>query len=124
MTDTATLDSPILTQCYRLREHLGIDMMALEEAFMTTPTILQSAGELVAEADQAENIAKHELEVAKAEASERIRQIPADQRWSEARIASMIPLDRDVRTAQRLFDTARFEAQICETLYKSLDVQS
>lgn len=121
MTDEPDIGSHLLDRCYNLRNHLGLDLADLETAFMRTPSILQQAGELVAEADEAVNTCRHELDIAKAEAAERYRDSGVTV---EARIASMVPLDSTVRLCNRRLIAARFEMEVCESLYKALEVQS
>ncbi|MBO0736277.1 MAG: hypothetical protein J2P48_06875 [Alphaproteobacteria bacterium] len=121
MSEDEPGDSHLLERCYNLRNHLGLDLAELENAFMATPGILQQAGELVAEADEVVNTCRHELDIAKAEAAERYRDSGVTV---EARISSMIPLDSTVRLCNRRLINARFEMEVCDSLYKALEVQS
>lgn len=117
----------LMEEYNRLRFYLGIDLMDLEQAFMTTPRILQDAGELAAAADAVENLTKHALEVTRAETADRLRQsasASSGRELSEARINSLLPLHEEVREAVRAYDDAIRQAQICQALYKSLEVQS
>jgi DNA polymerase III delta prime subunit len=99
--------------------------LEIDRAYMETGKILQQAGELAAEADAQESAAKHTLDIIKAEASERLRAIPVGGKDpSEARIASLLPMEQDVQDAREAFDRSHYEAQVCETLYKSLADQS
>lgn len=125
-TETETLpdptgDSEIVKRYYELREHLGFDLTDLDHAFMVTPRILEEAGELVAQADKVENVAKHVWEIVKAEAGERLR---ANGITTEARIASMLAAEDDVQDARRAYDLAVFEAKVCASLHRALDTQS
>jgi hypothetical protein len=117
--------SPILRRYYDLRQYLGIDLLELDKAFNETPKMFQQAGELAADADANENAAKHALDVIRAEAGERIRSVAIHGKDpSEARIASLLPLDGDVQEARTALDNTRYESQVCTALYKSLEVQS
>jgi hypothetical protein len=116
--------SDLIDRYYELRQHLGIDMMELEHAFMITPTAIQDAAELAAKANNAQAAAKHTVDIVKAEASERIRSQPIHGKDpSEARIASIIPLDHEVQEAWRQLATATYESDICDALYQSLREQ-
>jgi hypothetical protein len=121
-------DSPIIARYNELRHYLGLellDMLELERAYMQTPRIIEEAGQLAASADKTENDAKHNLDIAKAAAGERIRSIPvAGREPSEARVTSLLPLEPDVQEARNILDQARYEAQVCESLYKALETQS
>jgi hypothetical protein len=117
--------SPILRRYYELREYLGIDLMAIDVAYMQTPRILQDAGELAAEADRNEGAAKHTLDIVKAGAGERIRQSPVNGRPpSEERIKALLSLQEDVQAAQSALNQAHYESQVCTALFKSLDTQA
>lgn len=113
--------SACMQKYYELRRHLGIDLLELDHAFMVTPTILQSAGELAAEADRDEAVAKHNFDIAKGEAGERLRAVRAG--ISEARLATLVPLDNEVKSARKAVELATFESSICTSLYKAFDAQ-
>jgi len=117
--------SALLRRYYDLRTYLGIDLLELDRAYMQTPRILQEAGELSAEADATEMTARHTYDIIKAEAGARIRSVlVAGKEPSEARIDKLLPLEPEVQDARVAHDKARYEAQICQILYRSLDTQS
>jgi hypothetical protein len=113
--------SPCMQKYYKLRRHLGVDLIELDHAFMVTPTILQDVGELAAEANRDEAVAKHNLDIAKGEAAERLRATRVG--ISEARLSTMVPLDDDVKSARQAVELAMFESSICTALYKSFEAQ-
>lgn len=116
----------LIDRYYELRQHLGIDLLDLEHAFMVTPRVIQDAAELAAKADNVKNVAKHTLDIVKAEAGERIRSParPGGRDLSEARVAAVLPLDPQVQEARRLYDNATYEADLCTALHQSLRDQS
>jgi hypothetical protein len=123
-------DSPLMDRYRDLEKHLGIDMTDLEHAFMATPRILQEAGELAAKADEYKVLAKYAIEVASAEAAQRIRevQVPNYQgkmaEPSQNRIDSQLPLCEEVQQAHRLYARASYEAEVCASLHEAFAHQS
>jgi hypothetical protein len=115
----------ILTRYQRLSKYVGLDLLDLERCFMVTPNALQEAGELVAAADQVKNETRDVLAVAVAAAADRQRQVLiGGKEPSQARIDSLIPLDRDVMIAKKALSDATYEADLCQVLFRSLEVQS
>jgi hypothetical protein len=124
MNDSSAPSSNVRDRYYQLQQYLGIDLSELEDAFMKTPRVLQDAAELAARADFVHSVAKHTLEIVKAEAGARIRAVlVGGKEPSEARIAASVPLDEEVKQAFRAIDDAAYEADICTALHKSLHEQ-
>jgi hypothetical protein len=124
MNDNSETTVSIRDRYYQLQRYLGIDLNELEDAFMTTPRVLQDAAELAARADNAHSVTKHTLEIVKAEAGARVRAVLiGGKEPSEARIAASIPLDDEVKQAFRALDAAAYEADICTALAKNLHDQ-
>jgi len=125
MTDAPDLTPPIMERYYQLRTFLGIDTLDLDRAYQETPRILQDAGELSADADANEAAMRHTYDVIKAEASHRIRTVMvAGKEPSEARIDKLLPLEQDVQDARVALDTAHRMAQVCNSLYRSMESQA
>lgn len=126
MSETDTT-SPILRRYYGLREFLGLALEEhrLNEIFEQMIQYYADAGKLAADADAEETAARHTYDVVKADASSRLRScLVAGKEPSEARITALLPLEKDVQAARALYDQAKYEAQVCDTLYKSYDAQS
>lgn len=127
MTDTPTGRSPFIRRYYELREFLGLalDEHRLNELFEQIIQYYADAGKLAADADAEETARRHTYDIIKAAASQRIRMTPiAGKEPSEARIAALLPLEKDVQEARAALDNAKYEAQVCDGLYRSYDQQS
>jgi hypothetical protein len=130
MSDTGPIaESASLVERYeRLRRYVGLDLLDIEGMFMQTPRLVEDAAELAARADQAENIAKHNYDLAVAEASDRIRQPWVVQNTAQGRIDSelkiMVPMCPDVVEARRTHTNSIYFAKACEGLFTTLKEQS
>jgi hypothetical protein len=114
----------LLERHARLSKYLGIDIDDIEEAFKTTFPISQEAGELAARADHLKLIAKYNLELAEANAAQRIRSVPVNGKPpGQTTIDSMVPMDQEVQDAQQVYADAAYEAKVCEVLYENLRSQ-
>ena len=121
--------SDILDRHARLSQTLAaIDFfLDIEGAYLRIAPMMQQAGELAAKAAMAQSIAKANLDIATAEAADRLRQSLPPGRGgeaSQAKIDSMVPLDVDVQKAEQAHITAQFEAALCDKLWKAWEAQS
>jgi hypothetical protein len=89
-----------------VKRQLTIDPMALDDELMRYPMVLQEATEAAADAGMVRDAAKHEYDVAEADAAYRIRSIVDDagKSPSEARVTTLVPLDAQVRLARQTLD--------------------
>ena len=103
-------------------------MLDLEGDFTKTPRILEEVAELAARAEEAKNIAKHNLDIAVAEASDRIRQPWLAQGAAQTRIDSdlriLVPLAPEVRAAREDYTATIRDADLCAGLFTTIKDQS
>lgn len=119
--------SAYLQRYYELREFLGIALTPtrMEQLYSQIMQYFGDAAKLTCDADAEETAARHTYDVVKAHAGARLRDhLVAGKEPSEARITALLPLEPDVQEARAALDKARYEAQVCQTLYKLYDTQS
>lgn len=119
--------SNILEEHDRLRRYLTttMDPLGIEQALAATPMIQQEAGELFARAIRDRDIADDNVKLAKANAADRLRQIPVNGKEpSQTRIDSLLPKDREVQEAEQALRDATYEFNLCRQLCESLKTQN
>ncbi len=100
-----------------LKQKLLIDEMQLDQELMQFPMDLQTVSEFCAEAIQLREASKRDLELTKALASVKLRN--DDDRISEAKILSLLPLDQELQEAQDRFNDATYDAALWQSLVTS-----
>lgn len=110
----------------KLRKYIGIDLLDLETDFMRVPHLFDEMSELCALSTQMVNIAKHNLDVATANASMRIREplLGAPQTQIDRELKIMVPLQPEVIAARTALNEALYEADHCDKLFTTLKEQS
>lgn len=97
------------TEYYELKSKLSIDIMALDDELMQHPMLIQDVNEYAARALNIRDTRKIGVELATAEAGWRLRVPEKDLKMpSEAKISSLIPLDKNLQEAQAAYELAKF----------------
>lgn len=107
------------TKAYeRIKSAVPIDMARIDEHIIALPMLLMEAGELCGRAIRTRQEAEHELKVSASMAADLLRS--ANEKISEARIASEIPLNEDYDKARRQLETARSNESQWQTLVDAI----
>lgn len=91
-----------------LRAALHIDTMRLEQELIEHPARLQTIMEFAADALQLRDTAKAAYDIATADAAQHLRE-NANEKFSEARIASLLPMVKSVQEASAVLDDAKHD---------------
>jgi DNA polymerase III delta prime subunit len=97
---------------------LEVNLLRIDQELAHNQQVVQDTGELTAELDREEGAAKHALEVVQAEAARGMRR--ADDKISEARVKSELPLDEEVQRAQSTYLGAMYDAQLAKSLHRAM----
>jgi len=109
-----------------LKAKVKIDLLSIDEELEEIPTLIQETGECVSIAMELRELAKEDLEVARAIAATRLRLVPkADGKSrSEAQIESEIPADKGYQDQLGTVSIARLDAALWQTLMEAFRSKS
>jgi predicted RNase H-like nuclease (RuvC/YqgF family) len=109
----------------RLKAFLPVDLVEIDRDLAQMPVIAQEAAELAAEMMNKVATAKQELDIARAQAAQQLRNmLVAGKPRSEARIETEMPLDRGVQMRQREVDALEYRFQIAKDLARNMQKKS
>lgn len=91
-----------------LRKGLNIDSMRLDQELIEHPMRMMMVTEHASDALQLRDAAKHALDIITADAAQRLRN-SGEEKLSEARITSLLPLDELVQQATTEYETTKHE---------------
>lgn len=108
-----------------LKKKLTIDLLRIDDEIMELPSTIQEASEYATEMLDGLATADHCLDIARAMAANKLRQVPDGTKSpSETQIASMIELDDDVKEARILVNEAKHNSRLANDLVSNLREKS
>jgi hypothetical protein len=110
----------------RLKACLPVDLVEIDKDLIEMPVIAQEAAELAATMMNCVATAKHELEIAGAEARSviRVRLLVNGKPPSETRVDSEVPLDEVVQMRRRELDALEYKYRLASDLARSMQKKS
>lgn len=116
------MDDRLQQRYDNLSRRLRIDMADVDNELVDMPMLVQEAAELATDANDVENLAHLDYDVARAEYGQRLRL--ENDRISEARIESSMPLDPIVVQARVGYERAKIDSALCAALVSALRTKS
>jgi hypothetical protein len=109
-----------------LKSQLPLDLLAIDESLERIAVLIQDAGECMAQANEIRDSAKENYTIvsAKIQANLRGQTLAGGKERSEARISSEFMVDPEYQTALTMYQDARLDAALWETVYNGLQTKS
>lgn len=108
----------------QLRNQLQVDIMEIDRDLAEIPQIVMAAAEQTAAAISVRDMAKFEVDVAKAEAAAFLRVAKDGKQPSETQVQSEVPKARAVKRAVQVYEDAKLESARWMALTEGLRTKS
>ena len=102
----------------RIKAGIPISMPSIDDHIMELPSLLMEAAEHTAHAIKLREQAEHDLKVTAALVADKLR--AENEKISEAKITSMLPLDDDYNATRERLESLRTEAALWQALVDAI----